>query len=92
MRRRRRSQCECAGEPERDSPQRPQRALRGRSGGGEGEEFNTRAQRSEKIELRFRNGEWPILFFRALALSLALDRREEERGIQHKGTRAQRTQ
>jgi len=25
-------------------------------------EFNTKAQRSEKIELRFRSGEWPIPF------------------------------
>ncbi len=52
-----------------------------------------RTQSSEKIELRFISGEWPIPFFRALALSLALDRREERRGrgrrIQHKGTRAQ---
>gem|GEM_PF-5226470 len=43
-----------------DSPQRPQSTLRGRSGGGEGEKFNTRAQRSEKIELKFRSGEWPF--------------------------------
>ncbi len=44
-------------------PQRPPRTQRGRSGGGEGEEFNTRVQRSEKIELRFRSGEWrnPLL-------------------------------
>ncbi len=64
------------------------------TGGGGGEEFNTRAQRSEKIELRFRSGSWPIPFFRALALAHALARREERRGrrIQHKGTRAQRTQ
>jgi len=49
-----------------DSPQRTQSTLRGRSGGEEErgiQHKGTRAQRiqsSEKIELRFRSGDWPF--------------------------------
>ncbi|RLE16687.1 MAG: hypothetical protein DRJ14_07980, partial [Acidobacteria bacterium] len=42
-----------------------------------------------KDRTKVQNRGMAIPFFRALALSLALDRREEERGIQHKDTRAQ---
>jgi len=61
-----------------DSPQSTQRPLRGRSGGDENltQRHGDTKFRKDRTKVQ-RSGDQPIPLFRALALSLALDRREE---------------
>jgi len=65
---------------EGDSPQRPQSTLRGMSGGEENltQRHKGTKFREDRTKVQ-RSGDQRIPFFRALALSLALYRREKKR-------------